>query len=314
MKKAIKKRKSAVYRKSGSTAKKAILPTFCLAVLSTIAFEHSVHAEQTNPLQINNQLSTKYVNITSGSLNLRQSASTNSAVVAVLTKGTAVTVYSETNGWAKVEANGREGYVSSIYLSSANPNLSPSAAKDTYTTKYVNISSGSLNLRSTASTESAIVAKLSKGGAVQFYSEANGWAKVNANGKDGYVNSSYLSASNPNENPNINTSTSTNINTSNTSTNQSPQAEAATKYVNVSSGSLNLRASATTQSAIVANLTKGIAVQVYSEAGGWAKISVNGKNGYVNTSFIICKSYWKFGTKQFQHKPKFSTVTVNEIC
>ncbi len=283
MGKASKNRRAA--KNSGSVVKKAILPTFCFAVMSTLAYEQSVHAAETNPTQVNNEVSTKYVNISSGSLNLRQSASTNSTIVAVLLKGTPVTVYSESNGWAKVTANGQEGYVSSIYLSSTNPN-SISSAATTHTTKYVSVSSGSLNLRVSTSTSSAVVTKLAKGTEVKVYSENNGWAKVNANGKDGYVNTSYLSVSNPNEssntNANTNTSTSTSINTSSSS-----HSAATMKYVNVSSGSLNLRAGATTESAIIAKLSKGTTVQVYSESGGWAKVNVNGKDGYVNSSYLL---------------------------
>jgi beta-N-acetylglucosaminidase/SH3-like domain-containing protein len=289
MKKAIKKRKPTVYRKSGSSVKKAILPTFCFAVLSSIAFEHAVHAEQTTPTQVNNQVTTKYVNISSGTLNMRKDASTSSSVVAVLTKGTAVTVYSETNGWAKVEVNGQAGYVSSLYLSTAKPSESSSSVKETYTTKYVNIASGSLNLRTSATTQSSVVAKLSKGTAVQVYSEANGWAKVSANGKEGYINLSYLSSANLNSDTNTNTGsnpiTNTSTNTDSTA-NQGIQTAAVTKYVSVSSGSLNLRAGATTQSSVVAKLSNGTAVQVYSEANGWAKVNVNGKDGYVNSSYL----------------------------
>ncbi|EKN62379.1 mannosyl-glycoprotein endo-beta-N-acetylglucosamidase, partial [Neobacillus bataviensis LMG 21833] len=83
---------------SSNVIKKAILPSFCFAVLSTTAFEEVIHAAGTNspPANINSQLpiTTKYVNVSSGSLNLRGSASTSGAVIASLSKGTSVTVYS----------------------------------------------------------------------------------------------------------------------------------------------------------------------------------------------------------------------------
>ncbi|KHD84337.1 mannosyl-glycoprotein endo-beta-N-acetylglucosamidase [Heyndrickxia ginsengihumi] len=59
------------------------------------------------------QTVTKY---TTADLNLRKSNSTSSSVITVIPKGTAVTVYSETNGWARVTVNGNTGYVSTKYL------------------------------------------------------------------------------------------------------------------------------------------------------------------------------------------------------
>ncbi|MCM3570725.1 SH3 domain-containing protein [Neobacillus mesonae] len=257
-------------RVPGKTVKKAIIPTFCFAVLSTVAFHEAVFAEQPTTVQtsINSKIVTKYVNIDGGSLNLRQSASTSSAVVASLSKGTAVSVYSEANGWAKIKANGKVGYVSSKFLSSANaggPSKQPAAS---VTTKYVDINGGSLNLRQSASTSSAVVASLSKGTAVSVYSEANGWAKIKANGKVGYVSSKFLSSANAG------------------GLSKQPAASVTTKYVNIEGGSLNLRQRASTSSAVVASLSKGTAVSVYSEANGWAKIKANGKEGYVSSKFL----------------------------
>ncbi|MFF5813503.1 SH3 domain-containing protein, partial [Peribacillus butanolivorans] len=93
--------------------KKLIIPTFCFAVLSTVAFEEKISAAPLPAEQINTiETSNKYVNVSSGSLNMRKSASENAGVVAKLSKGMQVTVYSESKGWAKIKANGKEGYVS----------------------------------------------------------------------------------------------------------------------------------------------------------------------------------------------------------
>ncbi len=68
--------------------------------------------------------------------------------------GTAVTVQSDSNGWAKVTVNGKTGYVSSQYLTGktntapSKPSTSTPAKTET---KYVSVNSGSkLNLRSGA--------------------------------------------------------------------------------------------------------------------------------------------------------------------
>ncbi|MEI2402090.1 SH3 domain-containing protein [Niallia taxi] len=150
---------------------------------------------------------TKYVNVDKNStLNMRSSASTSGSVVTKLSRGTAVTVISESNGWTKITASGKTGYVSSSYLTSSslddskntdsNENANPgedTAGSTEGTLKYVNVDQGSsLNMRKSPSSSAGIVAKLAAGTAVNVYSEENGWAKVTANGQDGYVSSAYL--------------------------------------------------------------------------------------------------------------------------
>ena len=195
---------------------------------------------------------TKYV--TASSLNVRSSASTSGSILGSLSKGTAVKVISESNGWSKIEYNGGVGYVSSKYLSS-------SSSSTTTTTKYVTASS--LNVRSSASTSGSILGSLSKGTAVKVISESNGWSKIEYNGGVGYVSSKYLSSS-----------------SSSTTT--------TTKYVTASS--LNVRSSASTSGSILGSLSKGTAVKVISESNGWSKIEYNGGVGYVSSKYLSSSS------------------------
>ena len=232
---------------------------------------------------------TKYVNVTKGSsLNMRSSASTSASVVSKLARGTKVTVTSEANGWAKITAGGKTGYVSTSYLSSSNPDSQSSnngnsgntdTGKETAVTKYVNVDKNStLNMRSSASTSASVVSKLARGTKVTVTSEAKGWAKITAGGKTGYVSTSYLSSSNPNS------QSSNNGNSGNTDTDKET---AVTKYVNVDKNStLNMRSSASTSGSVVSKLARGTAVTVISEANGWAKVTAGGKTGYVSSSYL----------------------------
>jgi mannosyl-glycoprotein endo-beta-N-acetylglucosaminidase len=268
-------RKYKELRTSSSVMKKAVLPTICFAALSTVAFEAAIFAE-TNAAQVSTTI--KYVNIAKGSLNLRSGASTQSAVISSLTKGTAVTVYSESNGWAKVNANGKVGYVSTSYLSAGTPANSAVNPSTAVTTKYVDVSKGTLNLRNAASTSSAVMAALTKGTSVTVYWEANGWAKVNANGKDGFVSSKYLASQKQDASP---------IPVTPTSPAPAPQAaEPISKYVKLDSGSLNMRNGASTSSSVIVKLAKGTQVKVLSESAGWAKIEVYGKTGFVSSTYL----------------------------
>ena len=69
--------------------------------------------------------STMYVTPDVG-LNVRKGPGTSYSKITKLSKGTAVTVHSTSNGWSKITANGVEGYVSSEYLSSTKPSTGSS--------------------------------------------------------------------------------------------------------------------------------------------------------------------------------------------
>ncbi|MFE4133719.1 SH3 domain-containing protein, partial [Peribacillus sp. YIM B13482] len=250
--------------------KKLILPTFCFAVLSTVAFEEKISAAPLHAEQANIETGVMFVHVNSGLLNMRKTGTESASVVAKLAKGTKVTVYSESKGWAKIRANGKDGYVSTNYLSATKPGtLTKAAVAIKTTTKYVNVSTGSLNMRKTGTESASVVAKLAKGTQVTVYSESKGWAKIKANGKDGYVSTKYLSTTKPG-----------------TVTKAAAIVKTKTKYVNVSTGSLNMRKSGIESASIVAKLTRGTQVTVYSESKGWAKIKANGKDGYVSTKYL----------------------------
>lgn len=66
-------------------------------------------------------------------LRMRSGPSTSYSVVTSLSFGTAVTVHSTSNGWAKVTANGKTGYVSTQYLTETNPKGSVTPSSNTQT-------------------------------------------------------------------------------------------------------------------------------------------------------------------------------------
>jgi mannosyl-glycoprotein endo-beta-N-acetylglucosaminidase len=269
---------------SGSIVKKALLPSFCFAVLSTVAFEETTFAEKTSSTQISgiSVQTTKYVNVTSGTLNLLKSTSTSSAIVTTLSKGMAVKVYSEAKGWAKVSVNGKTGYVSSAFLSGTSPSKNSSTGTSASTPvkttkKVVNVgASSTLNLRKGPSTSSTVLEKLKNGTEVEVYSESKGWAKVKFNGKEGYVSSGYLSTTK----------------VSSTPVNEIPDKQTTiNKYVNVNLGStLNMRKSASLNASILIKLARGVKVIVHSEAKGWAKIEAYGQTGYVQAHYLSEKT------------------------
>lgn len=127
------------------------------------------------------------VSITSGTLNVRKSASTKAEIVYSLKKKAYVTLISKSGDWWKVEyASGKYGFCHSDYIKSVS-----SAAKT------VKLTSGTLNVRSGAGTSYSRIAGLANGKAVIELSSSNGWSKILFNGtKTGYVSSKYLASGN----------------------------------------------------------------------------------------------------------------------
>ncbi len=151
----------------------------------------STYLTSTKPSTSTVTTTTRYVNSSSG-LNLRTGPSTSNSIITKLADKTEVKVSSTSNGWSKVTVGGNTGYVSSTYLTSTKP----STSTVTTTTRYVNSSSG-LNLRTGPSTSNSIITKLADKTEVKVSSTSNGWSKVTASGKTGYVSSGYLTSTKP---------------------------------------------------------------------------------------------------------------------
>lgn len=126
------------------------------------------------------------VNISSGTLNVRSGAGSSYSRVASLSKSSYITLVSKTGDWWKVEyKEGSFGYCSANYIKTVSS-----------TPMIVNVSSGTLNVRSGAGTNYSRVASLRKGENVLRLSVSGDWSRVLFRGnRVGYVSSKYLTTS-----------------------------------------------------------------------------------------------------------------------
>ena len=131
------------------------------------------------------ELSSGVGTVTASALKLRAEASTTSACLTLLPKGTSVVVEDDSiAGWYKVNHEGVTGYFSSEYVSFS---ISGSA-------KLGNgkVTGNDVNVRSAASTSASRLGSLNKGDVVAVTGIDNGWYKISFNGKTGYVRSDYM--------------------------------------------------------------------------------------------------------------------------
>ncbi len=123
------------------------------------------------------------VTVSSGTLNVRKSHSTDSAVVASLNKGSHITLVSKSGSWWYVQyGKDQYGYCHANYITAVDS-----------TPATVTLNWGTLNVRSGAGTGYARIASLNNGESVVVLSTGNGWSRILYHGtKTGYVSSQYL--------------------------------------------------------------------------------------------------------------------------
>ena len=131
------------------------------------------------------ELSSGVGTVTASALKLRAEASTTSACLTLLPKGTSVVVEDDSiAGWYKVNHEGVTGYLSSEYVS-----FSISGSAQLGNGK---VTGNDVNVRSAASTSASRLGSLNKGDVVAVTGIDNGWYKISFNGKTGYVRSDYM--------------------------------------------------------------------------------------------------------------------------
>ena len=188
-----------------------------------------------------------------GGLRLRSDANTASQALATLASGTQVEVLEALDGWYRIEANGKTGYVSSQYLSVTGK-----------------VSASSLNMRSTPSTSGTKVTSLSSGTQVKILESLDGWYRVEVNGKTGYLSSQYVSLAQ----------------SQSSAVTPPPVKQESNLTGTVSASSLNVRSTPSTSGAKVTSLSSGTQVNILESLDGWYRIEANGKTGYVSSQYV----------------------------
>ena len=250
----------------------------------------------------------------SSRLNLRASASTASAIVDKLRDGDYVEILADKGGWARVETvQGKVGYVQTHYLrrlegivvlptttatpaptATATPTATPGAPSQGASYARVSLSSASsrLNLRSSPSTSSAIVATLDHGKIVRVLAASGSWVRVEtASGQTGYVQSRYLEPADGAVTTPAPTATAAPTATPAPDTGEMTEMDGevyADIYVSASGGSLHVRQGPSTQTPSVTTVSHGSWVQVLAVGGEWACVRTRlGNEGYLKVKYLV---------------------------
>lgn len=132
----------------------------------------------------------KAVVTASSTVNIRSQANTNCSVVGWAGAGQVVTVKSKGSEWSKISMNGTEGYIKNEFLAYADD---AAAYVQNNSDTIAIINSGSLRLRTEASTNSVCLAYLPAAGSYLVLSEEGDWTKIQVSDSlTGYVHNDYI--------------------------------------------------------------------------------------------------------------------------
>ena len=209
----------------------------------------------------------------SGSLNLRENPSTDAKILRAIPRLGLVTVYESGGDWSRVSYQNLMGYVQTKFLTTTNPNQATATPRPTSTsaapvTAWVLTPSGGLNLRESASTSARVLTLIPRLGQVTVYTQGGDWVQVNYQGITGYVQSSFLTYTNPAQQ-----ATPT-------------PAAASAAWVLTPSGDLNLRETASTSARVLRTIPRLAEVALHSWGSVWSKVTYQGVTGYVQSGFL----------------------------
>ena len=123
--------------------------------------------------------------VTATKVNLREEASTSSGVVTVLRQGATLTLLEgPEDGWLKVSAGEKTGYLSAEYACLISITGSGAEAR---------VFAEKLNVRSAPDPDSKSLGMIRRGSELPVLELADGWLKVSFDGKTGYVSPEYVS-------------------------------------------------------------------------------------------------------------------------
>lgn len=127
--------------------------------------------------------------ISSGNLNIRQEASTDSEVVGILTNHNACELLEDAGDWYKVTSGKVTGYVSKQYLVTG-AEAEAIAQQEIKTVATVNTET--LNVRAEKSTDAAVLSQVGNSEAFTVNSIADGWVEISVDDSVGYISQDYV--------------------------------------------------------------------------------------------------------------------------
>lgn len=242
----------------------------------------------------------QYGTVTGGIVNIRAGAASFHARVGQAHKGDRVLVLALVDGWYKISTdNGQLGYISAEYIRLDTPAVTTAPATTPLVTtppvttapattadpaaKYGVVTGSVVNLRSAASTSSAIVGAAKKGERLVVLESVDGWYRIRQGALTAHIHADYLQLEEQPVTPPVTTTTPA------TTAPAKPE-EPGAQYAAVTGSVVNLRSAASTTSTIVGQAHKGERYRVAAKSGDWYQIYVNTQLVYIHSDYVTVEA------------------------
>lgn len=252
---------------------KRVQHSFTNTILSADSSEEQVTVEQPADLEEEDTSACKgTVKLVSAgsSLAIRSAKSTTASLIGTAANGAIVDVLSNDGTWCFIRFGVLKGYVPANALSISG---TPAGTEETPTSiiGFATVTASDfVNLREEGSMSARVVSTAPSGAVLTVFSQSGSWAKVQYNATVAYANTGFIS------------------NVTSTYPSETVSSGSATATVSTSdgTGSVNLRASASTGAQVLAQIPSGTQVTVSSDDGSWCVVSYQGMTGYVMSVYI----------------------------
>lgn len=224
--------------------------------------------------------------VTTGTVNMREKASTSSKILTKLKRGTEVTLYSLSNGWYEAECGGKRGYLYAKYVKKTAdaapsqpetpeapepPGVTPEG--DGKGSTKVELATGKtnakVNMRTGASTSgTGVLGTLAAGTKLNILAEMGDWYYVLYDGRTGFCVKAY-------------------VNVLSQGTVGIYQGDTAITLISATiKSNVNFRTGPGTTYAIIRRLNKGDAAMVYMINGGWCLARCGDDYGFISKEYV----------------------------
>lgn len=252
---------------------KRVQHSFTNTILSADSSEEQVTVEQPADLEEEDTSACKgTVKLVSAgsSLAIRSAKSTTASLIGTAANGAIVDVLSNDGTWCFIRFGDLKGYVPANALSISG---TPAGTEETPTSiiGFATVTASDfVNLREEGSMSARVVSTAPSGAVLTVFSQSGSWAKVQYNATVAYANTGFIS----------------NVTSTYPSETVSSGSAVATVSTSDGTGSVNLRASASTGAQVLAQIPSGTQVTVSSDDGSWCVVSYQGMTGYVMSVYI----------------------------
>ena len=252
---------------------KRVQHSFTNTILSADSSEEQVTVEQPADLEEEDTSACKgTVKLVSAgsSLAIRSAKSTTASLIGTAANGAIVDVLSNDGTWCFIRFGDLKGYVPANALSISG---TPAGTEETPTSiiGFATVTASDfVNLREEGSMSARVVSTAPSGAVLTVFSQSGSWAKVQYNATVAYANTGYISA----------------VTSAYPSETVSSGSATATVSTSDGTGSVNLRATASTGAQVLAQIPSGTQVTVSSDDGSWCVVSYQGMTGYVMSAYI----------------------------